>query len=412
MVALDEDAGRRRFLREARIAAGLSHPNVVTVYDSGADDEGPYLVMELIEGPTMAERALEPRSVRGVGRDLARALAAIHDAGIVHRDVKPANVILSARGPVLTDFGLSSIGDASTQLTIPGQVLATPAYAAPEVLAGNPATPASDVFSLAVVVVEALSGARRDPSAPMPVTGDGVLDRTLAAALSTRPSDRPDAEALAIALDPGSSPASTLAPPVAEPTAPITAPTSAPDPTISIPAAPAKVGSSSGDGRRTGFVWAGVVVLLGLSAVAWSLGRDGSNVESTATSVEASPASSVETTAPPTTTAPIATTAAPPTTLVVRTTTTEPVDPVAAAASAFSGAIADLDPPVLRPKDERKIFEELERLLGDPSDKPDKRIESIEKALRSIRDGDAADEARRLFDDLVVAMTDAGILDD
>ena len=150
-----------RIEREARAAAGLNHPNVVTVYDYGSDDEGPFLVMELVDGATLQEKAADISAVEAfqVGAQLADGLAAIHAAGVVHRDVKPSNVIMSERGPMLTDFGIASFNGSGERITSPGTVLATPSYAAPEVLSGKPPTPASDVYSLALVVKHLAAGA-------------------------------------------------------------------------------------------------------------------------------------------------------------------------------------------------------------------------------------------------------------
>jgi serine/threonine protein kinase len=147
-----------RFSREARIAAGLSHPNLVAVYDYGADADRPFLVMEYVDGGTLARspgngagRQLEPEEL---ARELLGALAHIHAAGIVHRDVKPANVLVGGDGrPRLTDFGIARDED-STGLTETGQVIGTLKYIAPEVARGKPATPSSDLYSLGVLLSE------------------------------------------------------------------------------------------------------------------------------------------------------------------------------------------------------------------------------------------------------------------
>jgi serine/threonine protein kinase len=160
-VLLDEHVGdasaHTRFAREAHIGALLgSHPFVVTLHDAGEWEGRPYLVMELLEGNVAERRDVhEGLALRWLSQ-AAEALEFAHASGIVHRDVKPANLLLDARGNVrLGDFGVAR-DPLATQLTLPGHVVGTPGYLAPEVAAGNAATPASDVFSLAVVARELL----------------------------------------------------------------------------------------------------------------------------------------------------------------------------------------------------------------------------------------------------------------
>jgi eukaryotic-like serine/threonine-protein kinase len=150
----------RRFEREARIAAGLSHPSLVRVYDYAAGGDRPMLVMEYVAGGTLAdvlpERSGEVDALR-LARELLGALGHIHDAGIVHRDVKPANVLLGRDGRArLTDFGIARAAG-QTKLTQTGQVVGTMRYLAPEVLAGEPATPRSDLYALGVILTECAS---------------------------------------------------------------------------------------------------------------------------------------------------------------------------------------------------------------------------------------------------------------
>ena len=138
-----------RFMREARLAAGINHPNVITIHDAGEDENGPYLVMDLVQGPTLADADhLDRASAIDLVATLAGAVAAIHATGIVHRDIKPANIILSQDGPRVTDFGIALDPSATMNLTVPGSIMATLAYAAPEVLAGKPAGQTADVYSL------------------------------------------------------------------------------------------------------------------------------------------------------------------------------------------------------------------------------------------------------------------------
>src|SRR5262249_10205141 len=133
-----------RFQREARAAARLNHPNVVSVYDWGeVDEETPFIVMELVTGQSLREllatrRVLSPREVADLGAQIADALVAAHAQGIIHRDVKPSNVLITDAGVVkVADFGISKSPDAVPEaLTQPGTVVGTPGYLAPEQRAG------------------------------------------------------------------------------------------------------------------------------------------------------------------------------------------------------------------------------------------------------------------------------------
>lgn len=143
-----------RFRREARTAAGLSHPNLVGVYDYSEEGERPYLVMQFVPGEDLASRLARGEAVDRdrLARELLAALAHIHAAGILHRDVKPANVILEPDGTAkLIDFGIALPRDA-TALTSTGLVLGTERYAAPEVMEGQAATERSDLYSCGVVL--------------------------------------------------------------------------------------------------------------------------------------------------------------------------------------------------------------------------------------------------------------------
>jgi hypothetical protein len=154
---------RQRFVREARSAAAFTHPNAVALFDAGESDGHLYLVMELVDGQSLAERLasdgrLEPAAAANVAASVLSALAAAHAVGIVHRDVKPANILLERNGTVkLADFGIAKRHDAD-DVTIVGDVVGTPKYLAPELLDGAPATPSSDVYATGVVLFEMLAG--------------------------------------------------------------------------------------------------------------------------------------------------------------------------------------------------------------------------------------------------------------
>jgi len=154
-----------RFRQEAQNAASLSHPNVVTVYDYGEDPSGPYIVMEHVDGEDLASilrrvGPLPPQQAARVAAAIARALAAAHARGIVHRDVKPGNVLIGQDGRVkVVDFGIAR-ALAEAQMTLPGTTLGSVHYFSPEQARGEPATAASDVFALGIVLFEMMTGRR------------------------------------------------------------------------------------------------------------------------------------------------------------------------------------------------------------------------------------------------------------
>jgi len=157
----DTDEAKRRAMREGRIAARLQHPHAVAVYDVAEDDSQPWLIMEYLPSKSLSgvlsERGtLPPRDVASIGMQVASALAAAHNAGIVHRDIKPGNILLGDDGTVkITDFGISrATGDVTVTAT--GMLAGTPAYLAPEVAKGyDPGSP-SDVFSLGSTLYAAI----------------------------------------------------------------------------------------------------------------------------------------------------------------------------------------------------------------------------------------------------------------
>jgi serine/threonine-protein kinase len=154
---------RARFVREARLAAGLAHPNVVTVFDADEEDGTPFIVMEHVEGETLAELvrrrgSLPPREAVELTLQAAAGLAHAHAAGLVHRDVKPQNLLLRRDGTVkVADFGIARAAE-SSHLTELGTVLGTAAYLAPEQAAGQVVTAAADVYSLGAVLYQLLTG--------------------------------------------------------------------------------------------------------------------------------------------------------------------------------------------------------------------------------------------------------------
>src|SRR5512141_121379 len=168
-----EDAGAvRRFAREARIAARLTHPNVCTLFDTGSEGDAAYFVMELLEGETLAARIargpVPEEETRRIGADVARGLARAHELGFVHRDLKPQNIFLTATGAKILDLGLARSGPAeaagdeetASLLTEAGRVLGTVGYMAPEQVRGEPPAAAADFWALGCVLFECLTGRR------------------------------------------------------------------------------------------------------------------------------------------------------------------------------------------------------------------------------------------------------------
>ncbi|MGB5302731.1 MAG: serine/threonine-protein kinase [Gemmatimonadota bacterium] len=185
--------GEARFLREARTLASFSHPNMVSIHDADQRDGLSYYVMDLIEGETLRERLeqgpLDGRDAFRLGRDLLAALQRMHAAGVVHRDIKPSNIFLVDGRALLADFGIVHVaGLADDTLTQDERGPATPAYMSPEQARGEQVMPASDLYSLGLVLYEALAGKRWTPLAapesgdwsPIPAASRPVLKKALA----------------------------------------------------------------------------------------------------------------------------------------------------------------------------------------------------------------------------------------
>ncbi len=336
-----DDQFRTRFETEARHAAALHHPNIAGVFDYDASPPGgaPYLVMELVEGEPLSAllvqarndgHAVDPDIVRDLLAQASDGLAAAHAAGIVHRDVKPANLIVTPQGRVkVTDFGIARAAD-GVAITRTGAVMGTPQYLSPEQARGEQATPASDVYALGVVGYECLTGQRpfegetpvattlahlQQPVPALPPEVPADLAAVITTAMAKSPAERyPDAAAFAAALR--------------DPAAAATAVLSATPPMVAgLPPATPYDGEEDLDEEPKRRVW--LIVLLVLLAVAillllsWlAFGRDGDEdpapaaetsetSEASETSEPTTPTSEPETTQPettePTTTAPTTT---------------------------------------------------------------------------------------------------------
>ena len=160
---IDDPAAARRFAEEIRLTARLNHPNVVQLFDAGEHEGSPFLVLERVTGGTLAQAmtsdGMDPQRVADIGRQIAAALEHAHGQGIVHRDVKPSNILLTSEGTVrLADFGIALTATA-TRLTVAGSVAGSAGYVSPEQVLGTGAGAASDVYALGLVLLECLTGA-------------------------------------------------------------------------------------------------------------------------------------------------------------------------------------------------------------------------------------------------------------
>jgi serine/threonine-protein kinase len=315
--ALSEATARQRFAAEARAAASLTHPHAVGVYDVSSGGDQPFIVMELVRGRTlqdvMDDGALDDRQVVAVGSQVLMALHAAHRRGLVHRDVKPANILLPGGvvptrpeelpGVKLADFGIAKAQtDATVGLTMAGQVIGTPKYLSPEQVKGERATPRSDLYATGVVLYEMLAGRppfdqdsavglalahREDEPPPLDeIRPDlspklvAVVHRALSKDPGQRPADASEMREQLIAAATGAAPgtqlldhadASTQMVAPAAPTVPVdrTRPADRSRPTTeTTPAAPRQ-------SRRFG-LWLAMVLLvgvLGLAAAQWLAGR-------------------------------------------------------------------------------------------------------------------------------------------
>lgn len=176
--AADNETFLKRFRNEAKNAAGLSHRNIAQVLDYGDYDGTAYLVMELVEGEPLStilerERTIAESRVVRILTETSYGLSAAHEAGVMHRDIKPGNLLISENDRVkITDFGVSR-GQGQTTLTATGMVMGTAQYLAPELALGRPATPASDIYALGIIAFEATVGKR-------PFTAASAVDIAIA----------------------------------------------------------------------------------------------------------------------------------------------------------------------------------------------------------------------------------------
>jgi serine/threonine protein kinase len=190
---------RRRFEKEARSAAVLSHPNIVAIHDSGEHCGVPFIVMERLPGDTLADLVAQgplPQSMaRAVLTEVIAALAAAHQAGILHRDIKPGNILFTSTGTAkLADFGIAKAVD--TTQTVAGQIVGTVAYLSPQRLAGEPATPSDDLYAVGAVGYETLTGRRAFPQDTLGPLSHAIMTQRPLPVATLRPDADPALAAL------------------------------------------------------------------------------------------------------------------------------------------------------------------------------------------------------------------------
>ncbi len=298
---------RARFMSEARTLAGLNHPHLVTLLDAGTSGDRPFLVMELVRGTNLGEATrrggpVPPPRMAEVGAQVAEALAYVHDAGVVHRDVKPGNVLLREdRRVLLADFGIARLVNDTAHHTRVGTTIGSPAYFSPEQVQGLSVTPASDVYSLGLVLLEALTGERaysgtpteaamarlnRNPDIPPTLPAGWVS--LLRAMTDPEPTRRPDAKHVlerlrALAAGDEAAEATQLADATqvagATQMMPAATPTSRPDPTTATPVAPRTDEPAAAKRKRPYWVIAvGIVVVAAVVIALLVLGNRGETV--------------------------------------------------------------------------------------------------------------------------------------
>jgi serine/threonine-protein kinase len=423
-----------RFAREARALASVQHPHIVAVHDFGTDASTAWLVMPLLPGPDLQtlinERGPLPvATVTRYGGQVATALAAAHAAGIVHRDVKPANLMLAADGSViLLDLGIARLADATAQaggegpLTKTGHILGSVPYLAPEVISGATPGPPADVYALGAVLFALLTGRTPFPDdgmaglaqhlhTPPPSPADlrpdtpVELQRLLLRMLDKDPSARPTAADAAAALGGlAGAEARTAA------FAPVTAvlPVAGDPPTRRLPA-PAPTGPPNPAPTRRRpprWLWpaaAAVLALLVLAAVVLT----GADRQDPGAATDASWSAPTTTDAPPSTPPPSTPAAEAPT-----PTPTAAGDPVQTAladlqsaidAAAGSGELAEDEA-----EDTYERLDKLRRVLREDKDDAEKEIDEFEERIDKLEDrGDLTEEAAATVNDAVDTLRDA-----
>ena len=393
-----------RFKREAHAAAQLSHPGIVTVFDTGEDADGPFIVQELVDGTTLASHLadtgpLSPQSVTDIVSQVAAALDHAHSLGVIHRDIKPANLIMESDGRVrIADFGIAHTVDDPATITSSGELVGTITYLAPEILAGQPATPASDIYSLGAVTYELLSG-QPPYQAPTPAAlleavrmGDvpdlsGVtpdqMALAVAGAMARDRAERPESAGAFAATLMGSATmvmaATAVAPTLVSPPVP----RGSEEPTVVTERKPSPTPAPVPSGRRRASRLPLLLLLLAVVAVAAAAltddpGEGGGNLAASTTTV-----AQVTTTLPP---PPTTTTTIPTTTTTVPATTTTVVT-AESVAGEIGALLVAMSPPEFRRRDVRQVEDQLERVMEEwNGDNRDELRRELERAFEEVAD--------------------------
>lgn len=412
----DSLAWGARFEREARATAALNHPNIVTVYDTGVEDDTAYLVMELLPGPTLAaqlhdEGPLPVERVRSIGLQMCAALTAAHRAGIIHRDIKPANVSYAADGTVkVLDFGITQLMDdhGGPSLTRTNTVMGTADYLAPEQASGGRVDERADLYALGCVLFALLTGeapftadtpvatmlrhARedapdvRDLRPGIPADLAATVDHLLA----KRPEDRPaSAEEVAALLRGTARPPAPRTSVLPGPTEALAAgPPAATPRTDPLPMAVPPRPVPPRKGVSSWLPWLLLVLLIGAAAI-YLVNNRSKTPETPATTTSTSQSSSStsapqKTTTRPTTTSTTTSTTTTTTTTSSTTTTTDPAAALAALRTAVTTASGDGGIDAVAAKELNKKLDDIQKALGGKDTKAQAAVDDFGTTVQKL----------------------------